>query len=187
MYQVIDDSDLENLLEIAKAKTKEYSILARFMNMTVSETPENLFSIILNPKRLDQKFADEMKIHQKQFSWFFAKAISNFGAVKGFLNKYCANDGYLRFLLDLEEEATKFRESVLYKTYPEMEEYEGVVLRNDFFYDKEKKGIYQIENNTMVVGGSHFSGSTIKFLRRIFFQLNAENLVKSNFYCFNLE
>lgn len=179
MNQVVELSELHSLLRIAKEKSEEFSILGRYLNMTLGKSPMGLFSVILNPKKLDAEIASEWKIHQNQFAEYFAKAMSRFPKIRKFLKKYSANVEFIQFLLEMEEEAYNFREQRLYKLYPEMKEYEAVIIRNDFLCEKESRQVYQIENNMVVVGCSHYSDATNKFLKRIYYQLDMENLFKS--------
>ena len=106
--------------------------------------------------------------------------MSNFSVAREYLKKYCKKDEFAQFLLEMEAKISQYRRENVYPMYPNMQEVESVIIRNDFILDQETERLFQTENNMISVGGTHYHEQIQKILNQIFLDIDISKKFKSN-------
>lgn len=174
-------NQLETLQEVLEKQSEDLVFHAKSLGMLLKPRNPNLMAIVVNPKELDIKFKNQWKTHQEEYSNYFQKVMSNFEVTREYFQKYCPKDEFVQKLLDMESEISKFRIEEVYPQYPDMQEIESVVIRNDFIFEEKRERLFQTENNMIAVGGTHFHEQLQKLLNKMFFCLDLKKQFKSRF------
>ena len=130
----------------------------------------------VNPKLISKKEYNDLKLDSHSFNKDLVELYHKFDQIKPFIKEHCEGDELVELLLKIVDTADSQGRSD--------KKIVGLILRNDFMYDSEKKEFLQVEFNCMSVGLGQLTTKISDLLNHFYRTILRKplNFVKNNNY-----